>query len=316
MSWVIHSYQNDFVPDPLLDYGDIVTPETETVLLALVTALLAAATNIVLARALANMGSMALAQTTNLGNALLLGVYGFWVTDFSIWRWEGFAWFAVLGVFNFSLNRWMFLNGMRAMGPSRHITITSLSPLPTLLIAVLALGERPGMLVLTGTVLVVVGVSTVCYSPAKGRWLQAGIGWSVACTLVFVAGSYMRNRGMNVMPAAALLTAWAAFIALPAGMMMTPYLPKKHTSFGNAGMAVVPAVVAGIIFSSVHQVFINTTLMGQLSLAVPILSAAPVFVMLLSVIFLRDLERLNLRVVLGILITVFGMAAIGVGRHG
>ncbi len=292
------------------------TPETETVLLALVTALLAAGTNIVLARALVRMGTMALAQITNLGNALVLGVYGLWITDFSIWRWEGFAWFAVLGVFNFSLNRWMFLNGMRAMGPSRHITITSLSPLPALLVAVLLLGERPGLLVLAGTALVICGVSTVCYSPVKGRWLQAGIGWSVACTLVFVAGSYMRNRGMNVMPAAALLTSWSAFVALPAGMMMSPYLPKRDTSWGNAGMAVVPAVIAGIFLSSVHQIFMNTTLMGQLSLAIPIVSVAPVFVMILSAIFLRDLERLNPRVVIGILITAVGMAAIGIGRHG
>ncbi len=296
--------------------GDSVTPETETVLLALLTALLSAGTNIVFARALAKMGTIALVQITNLGNALLLGAYGLWITEYSIWRWEGFAWFAVLGVFNLSLNRWMFLNGMRAMGPSRHITITSLSPLPALLVAVLLLGERPGALVLAGTALVIAGVSTVCYSPAKGRWIQAGIGWSVACTLMFVAGSYMRNRGMNVMPAAALLTGWAAFVAFPVGMMMTPYLPKKDISWRTAGMAVLPVIALGIFLSSVQQIFMNTTLMGQLSLAIPILSAAPVFVMILSAIFLRGLERLNPRVVVGILITAAGMVAIGVGRHG
>ena len=53
--------------------GVSVTPETETVLLALLTALLSAGTNIVFARALAKLGTMALAQITNLGNALLLG---------------------------------------------------------------------------------------------------------------------------------------------------------------------------------------------------------------------------------------------------
>ncbi len=292
------------------------TPETETVLLALATAILAAGTNVVLARALASMGTMALALITNLGNALLLGAYGLWVMDYSIWRWEGFAWFAVIGVSNFGLNRWMFLNGMRAMGPSRHITITSLSPLPALLVAVLLLGERPGTLVLIGTAFVIAGVSTVCYSPVKGRWIQAGIGWSVACMLLFVAGSYMRKRGMNIMPAAALLTAWSAFVALPVGMMMRPYLPKRDTSWGNAGMAIVPAVAGGIFLSSVHQIFMNNTLLGQLSLAIPIVSAAPVFVMILSAIFLRDLERLNRRVVIGILITAAGMVAIGIGRHG
>lgn len=292
------------------------TPETETVFLALMTAFLAAATNIVFARALARVGSMALAQVANLGNALVLGAYGLWVTDVSIWRWEAFAWFGALGVLNFNLNRWMFLNGMRAMGPSRHITITSLAPLPTLFIAFLLLGERPGTLVLLGTLLVIVGVSAVVYAPSKGRWLQAGIGWSVACTLVFTGGGYMRNRGMNIMPAAALLTAWSALIALPAGIMMRPFVPKKDSAWGAGGKSVMTAVVAGILLSSIHQIFMNNSLKGQLSLAIPILSASPVFVMILSAIFLRDLERLNLRVVIGILVTVIGMVAIGVGRHG
>jgi drug/metabolite transporter (DMT)-like permease len=99
-------------------------------------------------------------------------------------------------------------------------------------------------------------------------------------------------------------------------MMMRPYVPKRDNSWGTAGVAVVPAVAAGIFLSSIHQIFVNTALMGQLSLAIPIMSAAPVFVMILSAIFLRDLERLNQRVVIGILITAAGMVAIGAGRHG
>lgn len=292
------------------------TPETETVLLALLAAFLTATTNIVFTRALAKIGSFALAQCANLGNVLVLGVYGLWVLDISIFRWEAFAWFAVLGVLNFCINRWIFYTGMRVMGPSRHITITSLSPLPTLGLAVLLLGERPGNLVLFGTALVVVGVIAVSYAPAKGKWFQSGIGWSLASTLLLAASGYMRNRGMHIMPAAALLTAWSALVALPAGEMARPFLPKQYFSWGNAGLAVVPIIVVGILLNSAQQVIINSSLKGQLSLAVPIMSASPVFVMILSAIFLRDLERLNSRVVVGVLITIVGMAAVGVGRHG
>ncbi|MDP6364624.1 MAG: hypothetical protein QF787_00520 [Nitrospinota bacterium] len=72
----------------------------------------------------------------------------------------------------------------------------------------------------------------------------------------------------------------------------------------------------GIVLNSAQQVIMNFSLKGQLSLAIPIMSSTPVFVMVLSAIFLRDLERLNRRVVAGILMTMIGMAAIGVGRHG
>ena len=292
------------------------TPETETVLLALAAAFLTAATNIVFTRVLAKIGSFALAQVANLGNVLVLGTYGLWIFDVSIFRWEAFAWFAALGVFNFCINRWIFYTGMRTMGPSRHITITSLSPLPTLILAVLLLGERPGKLVLFGTALVVVGVSAVSYAPAKGRWFQAGIGWSFASMLLLAGSGYMRNRGMNFMPASALLTGWGALVALPAGEALRPFLPKEYSSWRGAGLAVIPIIVAGVLINSVQQVVINISLKGQLSLAMPIMNSTPVFVMLLSVIFLRDLERLNSRMVVGVLITITGMAAIGLGRHG
>ena len=60
----------------------------------------------------------------------------------------------------------------------------------------------------------------------------------------------------------------------------------------------------------------NISLQGKISLAIPIMSTSPVIVMLLSAFFLRDIERLNRRVVVGILITFVGMTAIGIGRHG
>ena len=57
-------------------------------------------------------------------------------------------------------------------------------------------------------------------------------------------------------------------------------------------------------------------MIGKISIAVPIGSSAPVFVLILSAIFLRKTENLNLRVVIGILITVIGVIGIGISRHG
>jgi len=292
------------------------TTETQTILLALLGAFLSAASNITFSRALSKMGSFALAQVANIGNAVILGAYGLWIFEISIFRWEAFAWFAVLGVLNFCVNRWVFYTGMCSMGPSRHMTITSLSPLPTLIVAVLLLGERPNFLVLTGTALVVVGVITVIYTPSKGRWFQAGIGWSLASMILLAGSGYMRNRGMNIMPAAALLTAWGAMIAVPAGEVFRRILPKRFFSWEKAGWSLAPIIFLGILLNCVQQVVMNLSLKGKISLAIPIMSATPVFVMFLSFLFLRDLERLNRRVIAGIMITIVGMAIIGTGRHG
>ncbi len=126
----------------------------------------------------------------------------------------------------------------------------------------------------------------------------------------------MRNRGMNIMPASALLTAWGALIAVPTGEVFRHILPKHFFSWEGAGWSLAPLILLAIVLNSAQQVLMNFSIKEHLSLAIPIMSATPVFVMLLSTIFLRDLERLNRRVVVGVLVTISGMVVIGIGRHG
>ncbi len=288
--------------------------ETQTIFLAVAAAFVSAATNITFVPVLRQMGSFALAQFNNFGNALLLGAIGWWMYEPGSFRWEAFVWFSVLGVMNYSINRWVFYTGMNAVGPSRHITITSLVPLPSLLLAVVFLGEQPGWLVLAGTVLVVLGVVAVSYEPSGEGWFRAGLGWSFMSMCLLVASAFMRKEGMSYMAAPALLTAWSAVVAIPASEALRRFLPRRYFEWGSRRY--LPLLIFGTTINGLMQVLINLALQGRLSLAVPILSSTPVFALCLSVLFLRSAERLNARVVVGICIAVLGLVAVGVGRHG
>lgn len=290
------------------------TLETQTIALAISAAFMSAATNITFAPALRQMGSFALVQWNNIGNALMLGAIGFWMYAPGAFRWEAFAWFSVLGVMNYSINRWVFYTGMNAVGPSRHITITGMVPLPSLLLAVVFLGEEPGPLVLAGTVLVVLGVAAVSYEPAGGRWFRAGVGWSLASMLMLVASAFMRKQGMSYMAAPALLTAWSALVAIPTSEALRRFLPRRYFEWGSRRY--LPLLIFGTTINGLMQILINLALQGKLSLAVPILSSTPIFALTLSALFLRDIERLGARAVLGIFIAVAGIVAVSVGRHG
>ncbi|MAE06936.1 MAG: DMT family transporter [Nitrospinota bacterium] len=290
------------------------TLETQTILLALLGAFIMSLTNITLTIPLRNMGSFALVQLNNVGNVVLLGAIGLWRFDSEGFRWEAFAWFALLGVINFSLNRWIFYTGLNVMGPSRHITIGSLTPLLSLGFAVFLLGERPGEFVLAGTFLVVAGAVAVSYERTEGRWFRPGIGWSVTSVLFFSFSVYVRHRGMSYMAAPALLTAWGALVAIPTGELIRPLLPKRFFEWGDA-KRVSHLILLGALLNGIGQITVNQAMRGKLSLAVPILSSSPVFVLLLSALFLRKIERLNRRVIIGVLVAVAGMIIIGIGRH-
>lgn len=288
--------------------------ESQTILLAISAAFVSAATNITFAPALRQMGSFALAQFNNLGNTVMLGAIGFWLYVPGSFRWEAFAWFSVLGVMNYSINRWVFYTGMNIVGPSRHITITSMVPLPSLFLAVIFLGEQPGIWVLLGTLLVVVGIAAVSYEPSGGRWFRVGIGWSLMSMLMLVASAFMRKQGMSYMAAPALLTAWSAMVAIPTSEAFRHFLPKRYFVWGSKRY--IPLLIFGTIVNGLMQILINLALQGKLSLAVPILSSTPIFALCLSALFLRDIERLNARVVVGIFIAVLGIVAVSIGRHG
>jgi len=160
----------------------------------------------------------------------------------------------------------------------------------------------------------VAGVIAVSYEPVEGRWFRAGIGWTLTSVVFFAGSGYMRNRGMNLMHAPALLTAWAALVAIPTGEALRPLLPRRYFAWGGA-TRMLPLIGLGTCLNGLQQVVMNQSMKGKLSLAVPISSAAPVFVLLLSALFLRGVERLNRRVVIGAIIAVAGMAAVGIGRH-
>ena len=155
----------------------------------------------------------------------------------------------------------------------------------------------------------------VSYDPNSSGWIRAGVGWSFMSVLFLTASAYMRNRGMNYMAEPFLLTTWSALVALPTGEILRRFLPKKFFSMGDA-KKMIPLILIGITMNSFAQVLINQSMRGKISIAVPIGSSAPVFVLILSAIFLRKTENLNLRVVIGILITVIGVIGIGISRHG
>ena len=289
--------------------------ETETVLFAFLGTLAISSTNVLFTLVLKRMGSFALAQINNIGNVLILGGVGLYFLDWELLRWEAFFWCGLLGIVYYSINRWVFYTGMSTVGPSRHVTIVSLTPIPSLFIAIFLLGEDPNLEIFLGTLFVICGVILVSYDPNSSGWIRAGVGWSFMSVLFLTASAYMRNRGINYMAEPFLLTTWSALVALPTGEILRRFLPKKFFSMGDA-KKMIPLILIGITMNSFAQVLINQSMRGKISIAVPIGSSAPVFVLFLSAIFLRKTENLNLRVVIGILITVIGVIGIGISRHG
>jgi len=298
---------------PARDEETRLTDSTIGILWALVAAIVLAFQGVASARPLRRMDILGVALLTNAVNILILGAAGLWTYERAQFDWAGIAWFALMGVTAYSYGRFVYYKALVTIGPPRLTTISATAPLLALLLAVLFLGERPGLLVLAGTALVVAGVILVSYEPSKRGWVHAGILWGFASALSIGVSTFIRKKGLAAFPNPALTIAFANLVGLPILFMLRRFVPPGRFVWGGSSAVLVIALLG--ILNSANQVFMNLAVMyGEISVVTPIITSSPVFSLVFTLLLLRDIERVRRALAAGVLLTVAGMAAIALGR--
>ncbi len=289
------------------------TDNAEGILWALAAALMAAFTGVLAARPLRRMGLMSAALLTNVFNMIVLAIFGWWEYEPGEITAEGALWFALLGVTAYSCGRLVYYKAIDAVGPPRLMTIMSASPLLSLSLAVLFLGERPGPSVLGGTALVVAGVVLVSCEPVRGRWLQPGILWAFASAISLGVSVFIRKKGLAATPNVALTVAWSNMVSLPIICALRFAAPPGLFAWGPP-WAVATIILVGVLNSG-NQILYNLAVINaEVSVVGPIIASMPIFSVIFTALMLRDVTRVRPRLVLGVCVTAAGMAAIALGR--
>lgn len=76
-------------------------------------------------------------------------------------------WFALVGVVNFGMGRYLNFEGLRHIGAARATVLFSTSPVFAMTIAVLFIGERLNAAIVIGCLLIIGGVSVVMFDAEK-----------------------------------------------------------------------------------------------------------------------------------------------------
>lgn len=289
------------------------TDNAEGILWALAAALMAAFTGVLAARPLRRMGLMSATLLTNVFNMIVLAIFGWWEYEPGEITAEGALWFALLGVTAYSCGRLVYYKAIAAVGPPRLMTIMSASPLLSLSLAVLFLGERPGPSVLGGTSLVVAGVVLVSCEPVRGRWLQPGILWAFASAISLGVSVFIRKKGLAATPNVALTVAWSNMVSLPIICALRFAAPPRLFAWGPP-WAVATIILVGVLNSGNQILYNLAVISAEVSVVGPIIASMPIFSVIFTALMLRDVTRVRPRLVLGVCVTAAGMAAIALGR--
>ena len=282
-------------------------PHTEHVL-ALTASFISAASTVLIQRGL--RGSDAYA---GFWVNLVVGAVGLWAAVFVTGgpghvSATGIAFFVAAGVLGTFAGRLLRYVAIDKVGASVAAAVTNLNPLFAALLAIVLLGERVTVPTTIGTLVIVSGTVLLSGGVQRVGFRAGDIVIPLLSAACFGVVSVLRKLGLaqigpvfgsavNVTPA---LVGFTAFLLASGRGAIAPARGASLGYFIAAGVAENAAVFLNVVALSV----------GTVSVVAPLYGTAPIFVLLLSFLFLRGLDALTPRVVIGTLLIVVGVGLI------
>jgi uncharacterized membrane protein len=251
-------------------------------------------------------------------NALTASVFSIALSAVVLWAmvpffvpWSSFRtpaiwYFLVGGIFAPGLGRLMSLMGIERIGVGRSIPISNASPMLASVLAVLLMGETWTLQNFLGTSLVILGIIILSMrETTQTPWRKRDLIFPAMASLSFAISTNLRKIGLlvdNVPLVAAAVTATTALIfslALLKAWGGRRAFVLTRTSCGwflAAGLTTTAAMVS--VFFALSY--------GRVVIVDPLVNTNPMLILPLSFLFLKDLEAVTLRIVVGTICTVVG----------
>ena len=222
----------------------------------------------------------------------------------------GVAYFVASGLFASALGRFLNYTSIQRIGVSTTSTIIGSSPLFSTIFAAFFLAEEVTLSVLAGTVLVVGGVAiTSLKEGSRGELLNTAITTPILAAAAYGASSVFRKLGVDLIPhapfgamigAATSLASFSIYLIATGQLGLFKLTKSSRRYFGLSGLVVTVA------WLSMYSAFA----LGKVSVVSALIGTSPLFTLILSLLFLRDTEKLNMKVALGCLSIVAGATVI------
>jgi uncharacterized membrane protein len=180
------------------------------------------------------------------------------------------------------------------------------NPLIASALAILVLGERVTLPIVVGTIVIVAGTMLLSAGGRRAGVQRRYLVLPILSATCFGVVAVLRKLGlaeMGPVPGAAI-NATAALIAVSAFLLASRHRPAPRPLEGRS---LAYFVAAGVAENGGVFLHILALTVGTVSVVSPLTGAAPIFVLVLSQIFLRGIETTGSRVVAGTLLIVLGV---------
>ncbi|OGP30274.1 MAG: hypothetical protein A2038_15530 [Deltaproteobacteria bacterium GWA2_57_13] len=221
--------------------------------------------------------------------------------------------FVFIGFFVPGLTRVLNFRGIRTLGASVTSTVINSTPMFATALAVIFLGERPGLVVLSGLGVIVGGLTAISWGGGRGWWSQLELFYPLLAAVFFAGKDVLARWGMGITGQPILAVAIASITGTVEVYFLLSWIqgdrfrlppPRIFFWFAISGL-----FTGGSFVFQYLALFIE-----NVSIVSPIVNTYSVFVLVLAPLLARGIERVTLRKVIGAVGVVAGVALISIGR--
>ena len=219
--------------------------------------------------------------------------------------------FAVVGLFQPGLTRLLTYKGIETLGVAITDPIRASTPLFSALFAILFLGEAMTVPIFFATIVIIAGIWLLSY---RGGSLQKirfpYILYPLSASLLAGVSQVLRKFGLAAIPHPFLAAAVTATSSFAVSLLIVLISEKRRATF-LLNKECLPFYLAAGVAVSLGMVTIYYALdLGKVTVVIPIASTGPLFSLTLSALFLRDVEKVTPKIVIGACLIISGVLLI------
>ena len=249
-----------------------------------------------------------------------VGAVGLWAAVLLLvprneYNWHAAPYFIASGVVGTAAGRLFRVAAIEKVGASVSAAILNLAPLISTVLAVLLLGERITLPILTGTLVVVFGTTLLSVSGRHVGFRTRDLLYPFISATCFGVVAILRKLGLGLagplfdsaINITAALIASSAFVLASGKLGAIRYDRESFLYFAGGGA-----------FENLGVFLLLFALgLGEVSVVVPLAGTSPLFVLVLAYWFPSGIDRLGWRLITGAVLIVLGVFLLtgwGIGR--
>ena len=239
--------------------------------------------------------------------SLFIFIYFVPISHFASWA---LIYFFIAGLSGPCLGRFLLIIGINRVGSSIASTLYSIKPLFSAIAAVLILGENLTTAIAAATLIMVVGLAIVSFEESgkkiESSWSKKDLIFPVMAGAAYGLSHVFRKIGLNINHDPLMGVVVQNVAALSFSSILAVFKKNQQQVSVNRRKAWIAFGLSGIFSVSGQLAMFFGLNVGSVIIVSPLSAISPLFIIVTAGIFLRKVERITWRIVLGAVLIIGG----------